>query len=245
LNADLATRAAQLETANRELEAFSYSASHDLRSPLRHIDAFCGMLHEHAADSLDHKGRRYLAVIADSARQMGQLIDDLLAFSRMARTELHRRAIDLDQLVQDAIDSLEHETKGRNIIWQRHPLPQVEADPAMLRQALVNLISNAIKYSRPRDPARIEIGCAGDTPDSLVVFIRDNGVGFDMRFADKLFGVFQRLHRLDEFEGTGIGLANVQRIIQRHQGRVWAESKEGQGAAFYFSLPKVSAAHPS
>ncbi len=238
LNADLQNRATQLEAANQELEAFSYSVSHDLRAPLRHIDGFVKLLHKQASEKLDERGKRYLDIIADSARQMGMLIDDLLIFSRMSRTELRQAKVSSDSLVHEAIDGLQTEMNGRDIHWKIAALPEVEADPAMLRQVWVNLIANAVKYSRPRNPAEIEIGCNSDNGE-LVFFVRDNGVGFDMQYAHKLFGVFQRLHRAEEFEGTGIGLANVRRIVHRHGGRTWAEGKVDGGATFFFSLPKT------
>ncbi len=238
LNADLQNRATQLESANKELEAFSYSVSHDLRAPLRHIDGFVKLLTKQASEKLDERGRRYLDIIADSARQMGTLIDDLLVFSRMSRTELRHARVSLDALVHEAIHGLQGEMKERPIRWKIAPLPEVEADPAMLRQVWVNLIANAVKYSRPRNPAEIEIGCNLDNGE-LVFFVRDNGVGFDMQYAHKLFGVFQRLHRAEEFEGTGIGLANVRRIVHRHGGRTWAEGKTGRWRDFFLFPPET------
>jgi PAS domain S-box-containing protein len=227
----------KLREANQELEAFSYSVSHDLRAPLRHIAGFVDLLAKQSS-ALDERGRRYLNVIAGSARQMGTLIDDLLVFSRMGRTELRHNKVALDTLVTEAVSASRVDGKDRNINWEIAPLPDVEADAAMLRQVWLNLIGNAVKYTRVRNPAKIEVGCLADQNGEFVFFVRDNGVGFDMKYVDKLFGVFQRLHRADEFEGTGIGLANVRRIVARHGGRTWAEGKIDSGATFYFSLPK-------
>lgn len=230
-------RTAQLEAANQELDAFSFSVSHDLRTPLRHIVGFAGLL-EQDEPSLSENARRHLATITRSARQMEKLINDLLDFSRTSRSEIRRTEVNLDELMQKAIRDAQPEMAGRNIVWKTNLLPRVQADPALLQQVLSNLILNAIKYSRTRNPAEIETGSmtAGATGE-ITIFIRDNGVGFDMKYADKLFGVFQRLHRQDEFEGTGIGLANVRRIITRHGGRTWAEGKVDEGATFYFTLP--------
>lgn len=231
-------RTVQLEAVNRELESFSYSVSHDLRAPLRHILGFVDLLKSSAGAALSAESTRFLQVITDSARQMAQLIDDLLVFSRMGRADLRFEPVDLTALLDEAIAGLDHETAGRNIIWRRDPLPTVQGDRTMLRQVLVNLVANAIKYTRPRDPAEIEIGAERTSEGGTVVHVRDNGVGFDMNYAGKLFGVFQRLHSDEIFEGTGIGLANVRRIITRHGGRTWAESRPDHGATFFFSLPE-------
>jgi PAS domain S-box-containing protein len=240
LHAAVASHAEQLEVANRELEAFSYSVSHDLRAPLRHIDGFADLLLQHAGPTMDEKAVRYLGQISDSARTMGCLIDDLLVFSRMARSEMQTTTVGLDELVRQARHALAPEMEGRRIEWTVAPLPVVHGDAAMLRLVFANLLGNAVKYTRTRTAARIEIGTT-TAGSAVTVFVRDNGVGFDMEYAHKLFGVFQRLHRHDEFEGTGIGLANVRRIVQRHGGRTWAEGRLDEGATFYFSLPRGDA----
>jgi PAS domain S-box-containing protein len=229
-------RTTELAAANRELEAFSYTVSHDLRAPLRHVMSFVEMLDKSAGASLDEKGRRYVRIISDAARRMGSLIDDLLALSRIGRTAMNETAVDLGLVVDEARQELGTETEGRSIQWQIGPLPVVLGDRMLLRSVLVNLLSNAVKYTRQRQPARIEVG-AEEADGEVICFVRDNGAGFDMRFADKLFGVFQRLHRVEEFEGTGIGLASVRRIIHRHGGRTWAEGAVDRGATFYFALP--------
>ncbi len=235
----VASRTVELEAANNELEAFAYSVSHDLRAPLRHIDGFLQLLQQQMDGALDERSQHYIDTISDSADRMGQLIDDLLSFSRMGRNELSKRPVDLNEIVQVIIQEFEQETEGRIIHWHIADLPTVTCDRAMLRLVLVNLLSNALKFTRECTPAIIEIGCHRDEKETIL-FIRDNGVGFDMAYIDKLFGVFQRLHHVDEFEGTGIGLANVRRIINRHGGCTWAEGQVDQGATFYFSLPRSS-----
>ena len=229
-------RTTDLEAANLELEAFSYSVSHDLRAPLRHITGYAEMLVKSADPSLNDESRHCLKNITDTADEMQHLIEHLLEFSRLGRVELNCTAVDLEWVVQDAIQGLEPETRGRNVVWKRAPLPTVQGDPFLLKQVFVNLLSNALKYTRPRDPAQIEIACADEPGGDVVVVVRDNGVGFDMEYASKLFGVFQRLHRQDQFEGIGIGLANVQRIMTRHGGRVWAEAVVNEGASFFLSF---------
>jgi light-regulated signal transduction histidine kinase (bacteriophytochrome) len=231
-------RTAQLEAANKELEAFAYSVSHDLRAPLRHVDGFIELLEKRTKSSLDEQSRHYMENISDAAKRMGILIDDLLSFSRMGRQEMSKVQVDIGSLVRGMIRELEPEARGRNINWRIADIPMVMGDRSMLKVVLVNLISNALKFTRPRQQAEIEVGWMQGHEKEIIVFVRDNGVGFDMKYADRLFGVFQRLHHADEFEGTGIGLANVHRIISRHGGKVWAEGKVDGGATFYFSLPR-------
>jgi light-regulated signal transduction histidine kinase (bacteriophytochrome) len=229
----------QLRAANKELESFSYSVSHDLRAPLRHISGFVDLLKKQIGGKEDAKSGRYLEIISGAARQMGNLIDDLLIFSRMSRAELHYSKLAQSSLIHETQERLQTEMNGRAINWKISELPEVEADPSMMLQVWLNLIGNAVKYTRTRNPAEIEIGCQEGGEGEYIFFVRDNGVGFDEQYSAKLFGVFQRLHRADEFEGTGIGLANVRRIISRHGGRTWAEGKVGRGATFYFSLNKL------
>ena len=230
-------RTSELAAANKELEAFSYSVSHDLRAPLRHVAGFTALLQQRSESLLDDQSRRYVKTIADASQRMGRLIDDLLAFSRTNRTNLEKRRVSLSALVKEAQMEVMAGAAGREIVWTiAGDLAEVLADPALIRQVLVNLFSNAIKYSGTRSRSDIEVGSTVQG-NEVIVYVKDNGVGFDMQYADKLFGVFQRLHPQEEFEGTGIGLANVQRIIHRHGGRTWAESTLNEGATFYFSLP--------
>ena len=232
----LARRTAELEAANQELEAFSYSVSHDLRAPLRHIDGFSDMLREECGSALDDSGRRHLDVISGSVKQMGKLIDDLLVFSKMGRVEMRQAQVSMDDLVKEVLQELAGDTKGRNIEWDIQLLPGVRGDPSMLKQVWANLLSNSVKYTRPRDLAKIKLGCSKKN-GALEFYVQDNGAGFDMKYAEKLFGVFQRLHRAEEFEGTGVGLANVRRIVTRHGGQTRAHGKIDEGAIFYFTLP--------
>ena len=238
LNNELAKRARDLETSNNELESFAYSVSHDLRAPLRHVVGFSELLQKQASSLLDEKSRRYTQTILESSKRMGNLIDDLLAFSRIGRTETKNTLVSLDQLAKEVVAEIGQDTTGRDIVWKIHPLPVCYGDRSMLKLVIANLLANAVKFTRMRAPAEIEIGCV-DREDEVEVFVRDNGAGFDMRYVDKLFGVFQRLHLPEEFEGTGIGLATVRRIIHRHGGEVRAEGGVDQGATLYFSLPKA------
>jgi PAS domain S-box-containing protein len=238
LNQELAKRSTELESINKELEAFAYSISHDLRAPLRHMAGFTELLQKKASSVVDEKCNHYMAMILDSAKRMGNLIDDLLAFSRIGRAETQKTLFNLAQLVKEALTEVQQDAEGRNIAWKIGTLPDFYGDRSMLRLVLVNLLSNAIKFTRTRPRAEIEIGSASGNGDELIVFVRDNGVGFDMKYVNKLFGVFQRLHQAHEFEGTGIGLATVQRIIHRHGGKVWAEGAVDSGATFYFSAPR-------
>ncbi|GAB1616561.1 Bacteriophytochrome (light-regulated signal transduction histidine kinase) [Pseudomonas sp. LAIL14HWK12:I11] len=237
---ELAQLAGELRRSNKELEAFSYSVSHDLRAPLRHIAGYTELLGEIEGQGLSERGRRFLQHIGEAAQFAGSLVDNLLNFSQMGRSALRLSDVDLNALVDAIRAELAPDYQGREIVWDIAPLPKVIADPAFINLALQNLIGNAIKYTRGRDPARIEIR-AQEHPDEVEVCIRDNGVGFDMAYANKLFGVFQRLHRMEDFEGTGIGLASVRRIIERHDGRVWAEGQIDQGASFHFTLPRPAA----
>jgi signal transduction histidine kinase len=234
---DLQVTNDKLKEANKELETFAYSVSHDLRAPLRHIDGFSEILQERLLSSLDKKSSKYLLNISEAAKKMGTLIDDLLVFSRLGRTDLVKTPVDLNQLILDVKTTLKPDYSDRNIDWQLGILPTVKCDLSMLRQVFFNILINAIKFTSKKDRARIEIGCQDDE-ENFTMFVKDNGAGFNMKYAEKLFGVFQRLHTKDEFEGTGIGLANVRKIIIRHGGKVWATGEVNKGASFYFTLPK-------
>lgn len=243
LNAELeqrvVERTAQLEASNKELEAFSYTVSHDLRAPLRHICGYVELLSTRFREALPEKAGHYLNEVKDSAQQMGTLIDDLLQFSRTGRQELRQADLDMSTVVQEVIEKFRPDTENRNISWTVAELPRVYGDYALLKQVWINLLDNAVKYTRDKDQATIEVGFTRE-PDQWEFFVRDNGVGFDMQYAHKLFGVFQRLHSPAQFEGTGIGLANVQRIVLKHGGRVRAEAHPEKGATFYFTLPEKS-----
>jgi light-regulated signal transduction histidine kinase (bacteriophytochrome) len=236
---DLLRARDNLQVTNKELESFAYSVSHDLRAPLRHTAGYAELLRRHASSALDEKSLRYLDTIQESSKRMGVLIDDLLAFSRIGRAETNKTVVRLDQLVDEVVAELRRDASGREITWKIARLPACHGDRAMLRVAFVNLISNAVKFTYARRPAKIEIGCIDGGRNDVEIFVKDNGAGFDMQYQNKLFGVFQRLHLTEEFEGTGIGLATVQRIIQRHGGTVRAESTVDRGATFYVSLPKA------
>jgi PAS domain S-box-containing protein len=236
LNNELIRRSTELQSANEELEAFAYSVSHDLRAPLRHVIGFVQLLQSHAGDALDETATRYLRTISDAGAKMGQLIDDLLHFARTSRIPLHMQPVRLDRLVEDARREALRGSEERRIVWSVAALPMVRGDPSLLRIAFVNLLSNAIKFTAPRAMARIDIDCRPADDGNIVVSVCDNGVGFEPEYAHRLFGVFQRLHRDDEFPGTGIGLATTARIIQRHGGRMWAEGKPNAGATFYLTF---------
>jgi signal transduction histidine kinase len=241
LNHDLQERVNDLSTTNRELDAFTHSLAHDLRAPLRHMHGFAELLRQAWHERLDDDGRYFLGKVLTSSREMGALVDDLLNFSRLAKVDVQPGEVDPRELVDRARRELEPETAARAIAWDVRPLPPVRADPALLYQVLFNLLANAVKYTRKCASARIEVGSVGtDGEDHVILFVSDNGAGFDMQYADKLFRVFQRLHRSEDFEGTGVGLANVRRIIERHGGHTWAEGEVGRGATFYFSLPTTS-----
>jgi PAS domain S-box-containing protein len=235
LNSGLEDRNAELAAANKELEAFTYSVAHDLRAPLRHIQGFSKILMEEAGPQISPSAQEYLYDIVGGTQQMGRMVDDLLSLAQVGRKELNLQVTGLGSLVQEVLRDLAPEINDRDIQWQIGELPFVDCDPGLMKQVFFNLLSNAVKYSRPRRPAVIEVGRTTER-DQTAIFIRDNGVGFSMKYADKLFGVFQRLHRREDFEGTGVGLATVQRIIHKHGGHIWAEAELDKGATFYFSL---------
>ena len=238
-------RTAELTTINKELEAFTYSVSHDLRAPLRHIDGFSKLLLEEHGPSLSDEARRYLTRIREGTRLMGLLVGDLLNLARVGRKELNIEMTGLNSLVEEVMQGLRPEISSREVEWKVGPLPFVECDPGLLKQVFANLLSNAVKFTRPRAQGVIEVGAEG-RDGRPTLFVRDNGVGFSMKYAEKLFGVFQRLHRQEDFEGAGIGLATVQRIVRKHGGRVWAEADLDKGATFYFTLgwkPEVKPAN--
>jgi signal transduction histidine kinase len=238
-------RTEQLQNSNKELESFSYSVSHDLRAPLRAINGFSSILNDGYAQKMPQEAQRYLSMIQSNAGQMGQLVDDLLEFSRLGRKELQKQSVDPKQLVMQVLHEMQGEREGRDVSITIGELPQVHADPSLLKQVFVNLISNALKYTRIRDEARIEINSYntngnGNGNGGVVYFVRDNGAGFDMKYAHKLFGVFQRLHLAEDFEGTGVGLATAERIISRHGGQIWAEGETNVGATFFFTMPQTN-----
>ena len=228
-------RTEQLESANNELETFSYSVSHDLKAPLRAIEGFSKLLLEEHSDKLDEEAKRLFNIVISNTARMSQLIEDLLEFSRVTRTQMTKINVDMTKLVEGIFNELKNLENGRNITLTLNNLSPVEGDPSLLRQVWINLIANAIKFTRPRNAAVIQIGNEIEN-GSNIYFIKDNGVGFDMKYSQNLFGVFQRLHKYKDFEGTGVGLALVERIIKRHGGRIWADSKLNEGASFYFTL---------
>ncbi len=233
---ELRQRTEELEQANRELESFSYSVSHDLRAPLRAIQGFSEILEEECATLLTGKPQQYLRRVREASVRMGHLIDDVLSFSRLGRQHPNWTVVSPKIIIDEALEDLDAERKNRQIELSLHDLEDCQADSTLLKQVFMNLLSNALKFTRRREVARIEVGnCAGDQGE-IVYFVKDNGEGFDMRYADKLFGVFQRLHRQDEYEGTGVGLAIVQRVVHHLGGRVWAQAAPGEGATFFFTL---------
>jgi signal transduction histidine kinase len=234
----VADRTAELAAANRELETFTYSVSHDLRAPLRQIDGFSRILVEHAGPALDSKSQHYLRRIQEGTQRMGRLVDDLLNLAQLGRQDVHTRPTPLDAIVNDALSELRADCGERMIQWVIGDLPTAECDPGLMKIVFTNLLSNAIKYTCPREAAIIQVACTMSN-GRCTILVRDNGVGFNMKYADKLFGVFQRLHRADQFQGSGVGLATVQRIIHKHGGQIWAEAEPDHGATFFFTL-----AHP-
>jgi PAS domain S-box-containing protein len=243
LNEGMQERTAALEASNKEMETFTYSVAHDLRAPLRQIDGFSKILLEDLAGKLDPEAKRCLDLVREKTEKMDRLVNDLLGLAGVGRQELHRQPTGLNSLVEQVVADLASDIAERQIQWRIASLPVVECDPGLMKQVLVNLISNAVKFTRKRAHAVIEIGVQ-EGKDEHVIFVRDNGVGFDMKYIGKLFGVFQRLHRAQDFEGTGVGLATVQRIIQKHGGRIWVEAEQDKGAVFYFTLEGKESAPP-
>jgi len=235
-------KTAELLAVNKELDAFSHSVAHDLRAPLRAVDGYAGILEDDYAGRLDAEGRRLLGVVRTSSQLMGRLIDALLDFARLGRQPLRTQPVELEELVNQTIDDLRAGCRGRSIEFAVGKLGTAVGDPALLKQVLANLLGNAIKFTRDKNPALVEVGCRreAETGDANIYYVKDNGAGFDMRYSDRLFGVFQRLHSTEEYEGTGVGLSIVQRVINRHGGRVWADSRPGEGATFYFTLQSGS-----
>lgn len=234
-NQTLRQRTSELQAVNAELETFTYSVSHDLRAPLRHVDGFSRILVEEWGGQLDPAAHQYLQRIRAAIRQMAVMVDELLHLARVGRQELRQQVTGLNSLVEEVLRDLKPEMEGRQIEWRIGSLPFVDCDPGLMKQVFANLLSNAVKYTRPRPAALIEVDAINHNGQPAV-FVRDNGVGFSMKYADKLFGVFQRLHRAEDFEGTGVGLATVQRILQKHGGRIWAHAELDKGATFYFTL---------
>jgi len=232
-----------LEAVNAELEAFTYSVSHDLRAPIRQIEGFSKILEEHLGKRVDPEVAHYLHRIQEGSRQMGRLVDDLLLLAQIGKQRAKPRRTSLDAVVREVLANMRAETTDREIEWLVEPLPEVVSDPGLLKVVYTNLLSNAVKYTRPREKAVIEVGQTA-VGGEVVFYVRDNGVGFDMKYGDKLFGVFQRLHRAEEFEGAGVGLAIVKRIIRKHKGNVWAEATPGRGAAFFFTLGSSVTSRP-
>ncbi len=241
LNRQMEGKVEQVSEVNRELEAFSYSVSHDLRAPLRHVAGFSDKLARHLGDAADEKSRHYMEVISSSARRMASLIDDLLVYSRLGRSALRLQAVDMQSLVAETraiLDAnVQSENTGHRVDWHIAPLPVLVADENMMRQLWMNLLGNAVKYSAKREVAKVEVTYTPMADGGHQFSVRDNGAGFDMEYSGKLFGVFQRLHKASEYAGTGIGLASVRRVLTRHGGRVWAEGVVDEGATFYFVLP--------
>ena len=239
LNHTLIAKNNQLESKNKELESFSYSVSHDLRAPLRAIDGFTNILVEEYTDKLDDEAKRLLNIITGNSRRMSQLIDDLLAFSRLGRVEINANEINMKEMVQNVLEEIKNDAAKAVIVAEVDELPTVKGDSSMLQQVWINLVSNAVKYSQKKESVKIKIGSYKEEGENIF-FVQDNGVGFDMKYSGKLFGVFQRLHTVEEFDGTGVGLAIVQRVVSRHGGRVWADAKLNEGATFYFSIPEIT-----